>query len=250
MIHAYYMNLNGDCSYEQSLALYNLLPEERRKRIQNMRNNDAARKGLYAGAFLQIILGRELGIPANIVSYNYGKQGKPQLDVKRMEERLCGKEPEGWYRPLHFNLSHSGEYVVLAVSDQAVGVDIEYKKKNALGIAKRFFCPEEYEIILAADGEKAQEQLFLEYWTMKEAYVKYSGKGLELPLSSFLIRKEEENGISRVQDTEIWFTTFFLEGGKHCVSICSGGKEELEKITTSICKIEQKELFTEALWNL
>ncbi|MDE6625925.1 MAG: 4'-phosphopantetheinyl transferase superfamily protein [Lachnospiraceae bacterium] len=247
MIHAYYMNLNGDCSYEQSLALYNLLPEERRKRIRNMQNKDAARRGLYAGAFLQIVLGRELGIPANIVSYNYGKQGKPQLDVKRMEERLCGKKPEGWYSPLHFNLTHSGEYAALAVSDQVVGIDIEYKKKNALKIAKRFFCPEEYEIILAAGDVKAQEQLFLEYWTMKEAYVKYSGKGLELPLSSFLIRKEKVNGLSRVQGTEIWFSTFFLEGENYCVSICSGDKNELEKIATSICKIKQKQLFTGTL---
>lgn len=247
MIHAYYMKLKGDCSYGQSLALYNLLPEERRKRIRNMQNKDAARKGLYAGAFLQTVLGRELGIPASIVSYNYGEQGKPELDVEGMEKRLGGRMPEGWYHPLHFNLSHSGDYVVLAVSDRTVGIDIEYKKKNALGIAERFFCPAEYEVILAADGEEAREQLFLEYWTMKEAYIKYSGKGLGLPLSSFLIRKEEENGISRVQGTEIWFSTFFLGRGNYCMSICSGQKDELKTISTSICKIEQKELFTEAL---
>ncbi|MCM1498351.1 MAG: 4'-phosphopantetheinyl transferase superfamily protein [Clostridium sp.] len=249
MIHAYYMNLNGGCSDEQSLALYNLLPEERQKRIRKMKNRDAARKALYAGAFLQTVLGGELEVPASVISYKYGEQGKPLLDMERMETELGGKRPEERFRPLHFNLSHSGEYAVLAVSDQTVGIDIEHRTKNALGIAKRFFCPQEHERISAADSAKEQERLFLEYWTMKEAYVKYSGEGMQIPFSSFFIRQEEENGISRVQGEEIWFATFFLVED-YCVSICSGERNELEEIATTICKMDKNELCKQALWNL
>lgn len=211
-----------------------------------MKNENTARNALYAGAFLQVVLAGELGVPVSAVSYIYGEQGKPELDMERIGNEFDGED----LKRLYFNLSHSGDYVVLAVSDETVGIDIEYKNKNALRIAERFFCPEEYDVIAAADSEKERKQLFLQYWTMKEAYVKYCGTGLQLPLSSFLIRRNRNTGIFWIPNTEIWFSTFFLDGGNHCVSICSGEKSGPEKIATSISKIDVKKLSDRGLWNL
>lgn len=86
------------------------------------------------------------------------------------------------YPSLQFNLSHSGDYAVCAITQNApLGIDIECcsdplsPARNFLSIAKRFFAPDEYKKILEA---KNRESYFLTLWTRKEAYLKLLGKGL------------------------------------------------------------------------
>ena len=95
--------------------------------------------------------------------YSYGPHGKPKiLDFS-----------------LQFSLSHSGQYILCAVSSQNVGADIQQKKKvNALGIAKRFFSPEEYLQLEQCGCETECQELFYRMWTRKEAYGKLTGDGV------------------------------------------------------------------------
>lgn len=228
MIHIYYMNLDGDCSYEQSLALFALLPEDRKKKVRNAGNREIAKNRLYTGAFLQYVLSRETGITADALSYTYGKQGKPELDYHKINAGLktdYGAAGE----PVCFNLSHSGKYVVIAVSDCEVGIDIEHKKKNCLMLAKRCFCDAEYRDIAAAPTAEEQEKRFLEYWTMKEAFVKYSGEGLHIPLNSFHIVRQE-TGISYIECQDIWLASLFLETEQYCISICGKSLFDVDNI--------------------
>lgn len=220
MLECYYMNVCGDCSYEQSLALYKLLPAERQEKIERLKNPDLAEKRILTGAFLQYVLSKCLKLPMEKISYSYRRNGKPMLSEKTLE--LAG----GLH--IEFNLSHSGDYAVLAVSDEPVGIDIECRGKNRLAIAKRCFCPEEYEDIMAVETEEEQQRRFLQYWTCKEAYIKWSGEGLQVPLDSFRILRGE-HGISRVQEGEVWFATFYMEEKGYCISLCSGQKKNIEE---------------------
>lgn len=100
---------------------------------------------------------------------------------------LCGVTPA-----LYFNISHSGDYVVAAFSDAETGIDIEKKTACRMEVARRFFHPEETARLEAA-GEEERRQLFFDYWTIKESFLKYTGSGLTAPLSGFrvsLSRKE------------------------------------------------------------
>lgn len=228
MIHIYYMNLSGGCSYEQSLALYGILPEERRAGVKKALNANAARKRLYTGAFLQYVLSRETGIAMDKICYRYGEQGKPELDYPGIFGKTeFGKEEK--MPVVYFNLSHSGEYVVLAVSDRPVGTDIEHKKKNCLAVAKRCFCENEYEDIISAGTQEKQEKCFLEYWTMKEAFIKHSGEGLRIPLNSFRVLRGK-SGTACVDELNRWFATFFMEDAAYCVSVCSDSLTEVEAV--------------------
>lgn len=81
---------------------------------------------------------------------------------------------------LNFNLSHSGQWLALAlVRNARVGVDIEEipPESASLDVAKRFFTPWENEELLTLSG---QEQVvgFFNCWTRKEAYLKAIGCGL------------------------------------------------------------------------
>ena len=80
---------------------------------------------------------------------------------------------------LSFNLSHAKDVIVLAVSrDFDLGVDVEniHRRVN-LTIADRFFSPGEQKQLKNAPS-KIQSRLFLELWTLKEAYAKAVGEGI------------------------------------------------------------------------
>lgn len=89
--------------------------------------------------------------------------------------------------PVHFNISHSGDYVVCAVSDKEIGIDIEKIRDVHPRSAERFACPEELEYI------NSTENGFFEIWTLKEAYFKCIGTGLgsDIKNVSFHIKQNE-----------------------------------------------------------
>ena len=70
----------------------------------------------------------------------------------------------------NFNISHSEDLTVIAVSDQNIGVDTEKLRKPDFRVAKRF-CEDEYNYI----DKSSSPTTFFEIWTKKEAYVKMMG---------------------------------------------------------------------------
>lgn len=94
-----------------------------------------------------------------------------------------------YLRGIEFNLSHSQDDAVLAVSRYTrLGVDIEstQRKIDGIELAERFFHPEEaYHLKTLADLDR--QKAFYQYWTAKEAFVKAIGEGVVFGLSSFCI---------------------------------------------------------------
>ena len=86
-----------------------------------------------------------------------------------------------------FNISHSGVYVVCAVSDGEIGVDIEKRSKARMEVAGRFFHVREVRELEVASGVE-QDKLFYDFWSVKESFLKYTGTGLTRPLNSFVVR--------------------------------------------------------------
>jgi len=94
------------------------------------------------------------------------------------------REPRGKLRlpgePLRFNLSHSDDLAVVAVTrDHEIGVDVERVRSEvpALSIAERFFSPEERDALQAV-GHSRRAHAFFHLWTSKEAYLKALGTGI------------------------------------------------------------------------
>jgi len=87
---------------------------------------------------------------------------------------------------IHFSLSHSGTWAVCALSDCPVGVDIEKCEPGRRSVAPRFFHRDEVRYLDSLSAA-AKDGAFYSLWTLKESFVKTTGRGLDMPLRSFCI---------------------------------------------------------------
>ncbi|HEY0281859.1 MAG TPA: 4'-phosphopantetheinyl transferase superfamily protein [Rhizomicrobium sp.] len=128
------------------------------------------RRWIVGRASLRYLLSRRLGIPPQSLQFGCGTHGKPFLPASR----------------LHFNLSHSGNVVAIALAASDVGIDVEERHDipDMHQVASRFFSPLELAGINAATDPIG---VFFRIWTMKEAVVKALGGGLSLPLEHFTV---------------------------------------------------------------
>lgn len=151
-------------TYQQ---LYALASDERRQRADRYLRQEDAHRCILADGLLRRVLG------ADWLSVSRTKRGKPFLP---------GRED------LHFNLSHSGRWVVIAWADRPVGVDVETVLMNESkeSLARRFFHEDEQSYLFSAHGQERAHRFF-EIWTKKESYLKYLGTGIDRPLDSFCV---------------------------------------------------------------
>ncbi len=76
----------------------------------------------------------------------------------------------------HFNLSHSGQFALCALSDAPVGADIEAVRPRSEGLPAYTFQGGDYERYLALGGDW---EAFYTLWTEVESVIKYTGEGLK-----------------------------------------------------------------------
>ena len=101
--------------------------------------------------------------------------------------------------PVYFSLSHTEGCVACVVFGcEAVGVDVEQiqERRSLFTIAHSNFSPQEIDALrLLPPGDLVDR--FFDYWTLKEAYLKAHGTGLNFPLNqfSFLISSGQQIGI-------------------------------------------------------
>ncbi|MCX7033291.1 MAG: 4'-phosphopantetheinyl transferase superfamily protein [Arenimonas sp.] len=81
---------------------------------------------------------------------------------------------------LYTSISHTRTHLAVAVGPAPVGVDLEAagQARDWLALARTMFSPGETQA-LAGAGESGREAHFLATWTLKEAWAKRSGRGLQ-----------------------------------------------------------------------
>jgi len=153
-----------------------LSPEEKaradRFHFVNDRNRFVAARGL-----LRELLGKYLQQTPASLDFSYGKYGKPSL--------AGGNASSG----LSFNLSHSAGLAVYAIArERNLGIDVEHVRPESGGedIANRYFSAREVSDLRTLPPE-ARVEGFFHCWTRKEAYLKATGMGLQIPLDSFAV---------------------------------------------------------------
>lgn len=152
-----------DSSEARELAA--LLSAEEHQRRATYRTAEARHQFLLSRALLRRVLGKITGDSPQQLRFDRLPSGKP----------LLASAPE-----LHFSLSHSGQWIALAVSCEApIGIDIEQplKPRDFLRIARHYFHPQECTLLESPPNELMPLH-FYRLWTMKEAFFKARGTGI------------------------------------------------------------------------
>ncbi len=165
------------------LDLPEILSDDELSRYSQILHAGARSDFLRTRCALRLILAGYLSSSGKEIVFVYGANGKPEM------QNDAGS--------LQFNLSHSGQYALFAVTKKrAVGVDIEIIKQSRdyLALARRFYSASEIEMI----ESDADNGLFYRMWVLKEATVKLQGMKLLSGLDRFECRLTEEGELTVV----------------------------------------------------
>jgi 4'-phosphopantetheinyl transferase len=208
MVEVFALNIAEPISSYELNKLITLVSEEKKKRIDSIHFVEDKKRLVYGDVLIKYLLIKRVGLHGNGISYKYNEYGKPFLE---------------YGQSFNFNISHSGNWIVSALSLNEVGIDIEQIKIVDFRIAKRFFSKLEY-MDLNNKSENNKLDYFYDLWTLKESYIKYLGKGLYYPLNSFSIRKNRRS-IQLFDEQErktLYFKQYKL--GSYKLSVCSEEK--------------------------
>ncbi|WP_281212224.1 4'-phosphopantetheinyl transferase family protein [Shewanella insulae] len=202
-LHLYLCPLNlPGLSGEQQARLLDTLPVDEQLKVTRYRMASAREKGLLVRCYLRALLSQAHGL------LNQSQLSQSQLSQSQLYADLNGAiAPSEWCfdyldkgKPvlaepffarsqLVFNLSHSGDYMLLAIAQAPqleLGVDIERLRVNTNihAILNHYFTRQERDALLALPSA-CQRQRFFDLWALKESYIKAKGMGLALSLKSF-----------------------------------------------------------------
>jgi 4'-phosphopantetheinyl transferase len=138
--------------------------EEETEKASRYRNEEDKQRYIFGRGALRFLLGKYLNNSSNTIQFAIGADKKPLLNKKPGDD-------------LQFNISHSGDLVLIAISNSEIGVDIEKinPEFSYKDILNSNFSREEIDFI---QNSKHPIESFYLLWTRKESLVKATSKGL------------------------------------------------------------------------
>ncbi len=181
--------------------LFYTLPDCDRERIGRFRVESDRIRGTV-GAFLIRRMAKK-AFPDEEIAIARTQNGKPYVSGK-----------DGY----EFSLSHSGDMVVLAVSEVPVGVDVELVKEKNWRIFHRFLTKKEMTMIEEAEDPEGK---FFEVWTIREAFSKEEGQGLQIFDDDFTVDYDKRS--ITYGDKELYFDRISHEvrETQYKISVCT-----------------------------
>lgn len=128
------------------------LPESKLKRIADFENEKDKKLSVASYLLLKKILGRHF-IKYHYYDFKYLDNGKPIIEGKK----------------INFSISHSGDYVAVAISKKPVGVDIQEMRDVDLDTRKLVFNEQDEKVFQESTN---QVDMFYSLWVSKEAKFK------------------------------------------------------------------------------
>ncbi|GIU13592.1 4'-phosphopantetheinyl transferase superfamily protein [Shewanella sp. MBTL60-007] len=189
-IKLYFCPLNiADLDSESAALISTWLPQSEIDKVNRYIKPEAKEQALMVRGYLRALLSLHSAIHPSEWCFEYGEKGKPRLS-----------QAQFLHTGIHFNISHSGDWLVVGICKQLssnrrgeqdsnsleFGVDIERCRDstNIHAILSHYFSEPEKEALLALPIELQRERFF-DLWALKESYIKAKGLGLALSLKSF-----------------------------------------------------------------
>lgn len=208
MIEVFAIQLEEDKIFAaQKEGLLGYLPNEGREAVLRHKTVKGAQRTLLGELLSRKIISQQISKHTREINFKKTLKGKPYLEN-------C---------PIRFNISHSGDWVVLAVADVDVGIDVEKIRQINYRIAERFFSAHENSLLEKKEGT-AKLNLFFDFWTLKESYLKLLGTGLTKSLNSFTIVRKEDNFTLKENTNKKQEPVFFIQynlAENYKLTVCS-----------------------------
>ena len=198
------------------------LSKERQQKIEAIKVSCGRKSTLGAWALMDYGLQQFYGLRERDVTIGYGAHGKPYVQ----------NEPD-----IHFNLSHSGDYVLAVFAPVEIGCDIQKigEAHRNDRIAARFFTDAEQKAL-------AHGMDFYRIWARKESYIKCTGDGMACDLRSFDVATDFEqvqgadgssnvslpaaSELQNIHDGNIHFAEHALPD--YAMAVCYAGAKEIK----------------------
>jgi 4'-phosphopantetheinyl transferase len=145
---------------------------DEKERAQRFRKISDGKRYLVARGSLRFLLASYGAGAPDRLEFTYGLFGKPSLSNESSKAAL------------NFSVSHSEDQGLFGFARaRRIGVDLEYVRPDvdALGLAKRYFSPDEFRRLRRLPASRQYEAFYCA-WTRKEAYLKACGEGLSFGL--------------------------------------------------------------------
>ncbi|XP_070762471.1 L-aminoadipate-semialdehyde dehydrogenase-phosphopantetheinyl transferase [Enoplosus armatus] len=200
-----------------------------------------AKSAMAGRLLLRRFVCERMGIPWSDIRLERSPRGKPYLAAPLKVSSDLGPEPPAW----SFNLSHQGDYAVLA-AEQGMQVGVDIMKTTMPGsssvpeffrIMTRQFTAYEWSVVQSAGSEHQQLAAFHRHWALKESFIKAIGTGLgfnlqrvEFHLSSEPLAKGQALRQTKMhldeEEEEDWIFEESLLDADHHVAVALGPAAE------------------------
>ncbi|MCW6109095.1 4'-phosphopantetheinyl transferase family protein [Clostridium sporogenes] len=229
MLETYIIKIDNKLEKDAFDNLMNYISEEKKERISKFYRFEDAQRSLLGDILSRYAICKRTGLKNDRILFRKNEYGKPLLT-----------ESIG----IHFNISHSGHWVVCAIDDNPVGIDVEEIKSINLKIAKRFFSNEEYESLKNMSEDDRLKHFFV-LWSLKESYLKAKGKGLNIPLNSFTIKMQNQkiNAFTYNGCEHYTFHHSFLDNNT-TLAVCSSDDTISKKTIWNVADFYKEIIFT------
>lgn len=202
---------------EQKRLHSSLMPGEKNK-INRFKNRTDAENFLIARVMQRNLIAPLVRSAPEKLIFGANKYGRPYLKFPRIKD-------------FDFNLSHSGDYIVIAIADCPIGIDIERIKPLDTKIAIDYFTEQELKYLGSRRGK--QSERFYKIWVLKESFIKAVGRGLSFPIKK--INFEYKGGGNTVLKLKYlnkkWFFRIYGIDKNYKMAICSNKNKFPPKVS-------------------
>lgn len=202
----------SDCdavTSQQYSQLISMVSAERKARAERFLRFEDSCRSVIAEVLLAYTLRQVCGIELSKVTLVENQWKKPIIQG----------------HDVHFNLTHSGKWVMCIIDIYESGIDVEKVKRVDFGIVPRFFSLREQEFFNRCTTDEQRLNCFSTLWVLKESYIKAIGRGLHCPLDSFSVLPDLHNTVTLERNDpalpEKFMKLYSIGEGYRCAACCS-----------------------------
>jgi len=214
-VNVFALKINNKLDDSVLKGLLALLDHKKRERLLRFVFWQDLHRSLFADLLVRKII---------IDTFNLSNE-KIYFSVNEYDKPYCE-----FLDDFHFNISHSGNWVVCAVDKKPIGIDIEETSTCIdLSISENFFSNKEHADLLLSNDPY---DYFFTLWSLKESYIKFLGKGLSHPLNTFSMKLNNSKiyieSYNKILE-DIYFKQYNIDK-EYKMAVCSLNPDIPEKV--------------------